>query len=42
MAMSLVMMDVAQGNEVIDSVLSFVFVMLLVMKFEHLAGIVGR
>jgi hypothetical protein len=42
MAMSLVMMDVAQSHEVIDSVLSFVFVMLLVMKFKHFPGIVGR
>src|SRR5580658_5517696 len=42
MAMFLVMMHVAQGNEVLYGILSLVLVVLLVMKFEHFTWVVWR
>ena len=40
-AVDLVVVDVAQGNQILHRVFSPIFVMLPVVKFQHLAGVVG-
>jgi hypothetical protein len=39
--MEFIVMDIAQGREILDGVLASIFVMLLVVEFQHLTGVVS-